>query len=313
VALYVIRRLLYSVPILLGVTLVTFFLFYMTATPAQMARRNLSAKNPSPAQINTWISQHGYDKPKPVQFGHYVYSLFTFHFGKSDATGESIGDRIRSGIGPSLQIQLLVFIGALITDLFFAVYFAYYRNTYIDNWGRFVCVLMMSITYVVYIISGQFVFGKLLRLSPIAGYHSGLDSWKFALIPMLVGIISGFGSSVRLYRTFMLEEVGQDYVRTARAKGVSEQRILFTHVLKNAAIPILTSVVITIPFLITGSLLLESFFGIPGMGSITFEAIQSQDFATIRATTFLFTILYIIGAIGTDISYAAVDPRVRLE
>lgn len=311
--LYVLRRILYAIPILIGVSLLTFCLFYLTVTPEQMARRNLAAKNPTKQQLHEWIVQHGYDKPPARQFVTYVGSLFQFKFGKSDATSEPIADRLKSGVLPSLQIQLLVFLGALITDLFFAVYFAYYRGTYIDNWGRFLCVLMMSITYIVYIISGQYVFGKLLRLSPIAGYHPGIDSWRFALIPMLVGIISGFGSSVRLYRTFILEEVGQDYVRTARAKGINEQRILFQHVLKNAAIPILTSVVMTIPFLVAGSLLLESFFGIPGIGSITFEAIQSNDFATVRATTFLFTILYIVGAIGTDISYAVADPRVRLE
>jgi len=311
--LYIIRRISYAVPILIGVSLFTFFLFYLTSTPEQMARRNLSAKNPSRSQIHQWIAEHGYDKPRGQQFATYMKSLFLFDFGKSDTTNEPIGDRLRAGIWPSLQIQLLVFTGGVITDVFFAVYFAYYRGTYIDSWGRFVCVMMMSITYIVYIIGGQYVFGKLLQLSPIAGYHSGVESWRFALLPMVVGILSGFGASTRLYRTFILEEINQDYVRTARAKGVSEKSVLFRHVLKNAAIPILTSVVISIPFLITGSLLLESFFGIPGIGSITVEAIFGQDFATVRATAFLFTILYIVGAIMTDISYALADPRIRLE
>jgi len=310
---YVIRRILYAIPILLGVTAVTFLLFYATVTPVQMARHNLTAKNPSKEQIDQWIKQHGYDKPLGNQFKTYVTDLFTFRFGQSDATGEPISDRIKRSVIPSLQISGLVFVGSLITDIFFAVYFAYYRNTYIDNWGRFLCVVGMSVTYILYIIGGQYVFGKLLHLSPIAGYHDGPSSWKFTMLPAIVGIINGFGGGVRLYRTFILEEIGQDYVRTARAKGVGEAAILFKHVLKNAAIPILTSVVITIPLLITGNLLLESFFGIPGMGGITVDAINGQDFATVRATTFLFTILYIVGAILTDISYALVDPRVRLE
>lgn len=312
--LYVIRRILYAVPILFGVSLFTFVLFYLTATPEEMARRNISSKHPSQVQIHEWITMHGYDKPKWVQFTGYMKELYTFNFGRSDTPGgDKVSDMLKRGIWPSLQIQLLVFIGSLLTDIWFAIYFAYYRGTYIDAWGRFTCVLMMSITYIVYLIVGQYVFGKLLHLSPIAGYRQGWSSWRFCFLPMIVGIVSGYGASVRLYRTFILEEINQDYVRTARAKGVSETQILFRHVLKNASIPIITSVVITIPFLITGSLLLESFFGIPGVGSITFDAIFGQDFAVVRATTFLYTLLYIIGAISTDICYAAVDPRVRLE
>ncbi|MGO8671713.1 MAG: ABC transporter permease [Capsulimonadaceae bacterium] len=310
---YLVRRVLYAVPILIGVMLFTFFLFYMSATPAQMARRNISAKNPSHAQIERWITQHGYDKPLSKQFTIYISDLFRFRFGKSDTTNEDIVARLRSGLWPSTQLALLIFIGSLITDVFFAIYFAYYRGTYIDNWGRFVCVLMMSITYILYIIGGQYVFGKLLRLWPIAGYRWGAISWEFMLLPAVVGILSGYGGTVRLYRTFVLDEIGQDYVRTARAKGVSERSILFRHVLKNAAIPIITSVIYAIPFLITGNLLLESFFGIPGVGSVVFDAINSSDFATIRATTFMLTIVYILSAILTDCCYAWVDPRVRLE
>jgi peptide/nickel transport system permease protein len=314
VGLYIVRRIIYAVPILIGVSLFTFFLFYLSSTPERMARQNISAKHPSAAQIKQWVHMHGYDKPKSVQFKTYMKALFTFNFGHSDSPGgEEVSAMLKRGIWPSLQIQLLVFIGSLITDICFAIYFAYYRGTYIDSWGRVTCVIMMSITYILYLIGGQFVFGKLLHLSPIAGYRHGWDSWKFCFVPMAVGIISGYGTSVRLYRTFILEEINQDYVRTARAKGVSETSILFHHVLKNASIPIITSVVIQIPLLITGSLLLESFFGIPGIGSVTFDAISGQDFAVVRATTFLYTILYIVGAAMTDVCYAAVDPRVRLE
>jgi peptide/nickel transport system permease protein len=310
---YVIRRTLYGVPILVGVTLFTFFLFYLSSTPEQMARRNLSAHNPSKAQIQAWIKQHGYDQPKSQQFKAYMTDLFLFRFGKSDVTGEDIGQRLKSGIGPSLEVNSLSFVAGLITDIFFAVYFAYYRNTYIDNWGRILCVMAMSITSVLYIIAGQYVFGIVLKLWPIAGFRPGLISWRFVALPAFIGVVAGFGGSVRLYRTFLLEEINQDYVRTARAKGVAEGKVLFQHVLKNAAIPFITSIVLSIPFLITGSLLTESFFGIPGIGNITVEAVFGQDFSTVRAVTFFYTILYIIGAIMTDVCYALADPRVRLE
>jgi peptide/nickel transport system permease protein len=310
---YVIRRVLYAIPILAGVCLFTFFLFFMSSSPEQMARRNISAKHPTETQVQNWIHQHGYDEPHSVQFRKYLVAMFTFHFGNSDTTGEPISLRIRRGVWPSLQVASMVFFAGVITDIFFAIYFAYFRGTYIDNAGRTISVLTMSISYVVFLIIGQYFLGAVLKLAPVAGYDSGWASWKFTVIPTIIGVVSGFGSSVRLYRTFILEEINQDYVRTAQAKGVSEPRVLFRHVLKNAAIPIITSVVISIPFLVTGSLLLESFFGIPGIGYLTKDAIFAQDFSTIRATTFLYTILYIIGAIMTDICYAMVDPRVRLE
>jgi peptide/nickel transport system permease protein len=152
-----------------------------------------------------------------------------------------------------------------------------------------------------------------LRYFPLAGYQPGAAAWKFALMPMIIGIVAGLGRSVRFYRTVMLEEMNQDYVRTARAKGVGERAVLFRHVLKNASIPILTSTVLSIPLLFLGSILLESFFAIPGLGTLTVDAIEGQDFAVVRAMVFLGAILYIVGSILTDISYALVDPRIRLE
>jgi peptide/nickel transport system permease protein len=310
---YVIRRVLYAVPILVGVSLLTFFLFYAVFTPEQMARRNLTAKNPSHAQIQEWLAEHGYDKPLAVQFKKHVTELFLFRFGKSDTTKEPIWDRIKSGAGPSSLLGVFEFFTGLAVSIALALLLAYFRGTYLDFWGTFVCVLLMSITMLVYIIAGQFLLGKLLKYFPLAGYRGGWTAWRFILLPGIVGVVSGVGSSVRLYRTFMLDEMNQDYVRTARAKGVGESAVLFRHVLKNSSIPILTSVVLSIPFLLTGSLLLETFFGIPGLGSYTVDAINSQDFAVIRAMVFLGTVLYIVGAILTDISYALVDPRVRLE
>lgn len=310
---YLVRRLLYAVPILLGVTLVTFLLFYATASPEQMARRNLSAKNPSHEQISAWLVQHGYDKPKSEQLRKHVSELLLLRFGNSDATGQPIWDKIRAGVGPSSLVAAMVFFASLVVSITLAILVAYYRGTYLDTWGVFTCVLLMSITYVLYIIAGQYVLGKLMHYLPLAGYTRGIGAVKFALLPMVIGIISSLGGEVRFYRTIVLEEMNQDYVRTARAKGVSEQAVLFKHVLKNSSIPILTRTILALPFIMMGSILLESFFGIPGLGTMTVDAINSQDFAVIRAMVFLGTILYIIGAALTDICYALVDPRVRLE
>lgn len=328
---YFIRRVLYAIPILFGVFLTTFVLFYLTATPHQMARRNLShIKNPTEQQLNDWLKEHGYDKPvwptlrslaDPVsliredkdQFTKSLKEMMLFRFGKSDSSDEVIWDNIKQRAMPSLVISGLIFFAALITDVALALFLAYFRGTYIDYGGTLFCVFLMSVSYLVYLIAGQYALAKVLKYFPVAGWGTGESTWKFVLMPMTIGIISSLGQSVRLYRTFMLNETTQDYVRTARAKGVPEQKILFGHVLKNASIPILTSVVASLPLLVLGSILMESFFSIPGLGGYTYEAIRGTDFAVVRAMVFLGSVLYIIGFTLTDLSYALVDPRVRLE
>jgi peptide/nickel transport system permease protein len=310
---YLIRRIFYALPVLLGVSLVTFILFYGIFPPEQVARRNLSAKNPTHQQIQQWLVAHDYDKPLPQQFKKHMTGLFLLQFGRSDSTGEDIGSRIASGAGPSAVIATMVFFSSLVTQLCLALWSAYFRGTYVDTWITLVSVFLMSVVYIVFVIAGQYLMGKVLRIFPLAGYQSGLSAFHFAILPVIVGVVSGLGSGTRLFRTFMLEEMNQDYVRTARAKGVPESRILFVHVLKNAAIPIITSTVLAIPSLMLGSLVLESFFGIPGLGRYTVDAINSQDFAVVRAMVFLGTLLYIAGAILTDVCYAVADPRIRLE
>lgn len=328
---YFIRRVLYAIPILFGVFLTTFVLFYLTATPHQMARRNLShIKNPTEDQLNDWLKEHGYDKPvwptlaslsDPVslvredkdQFTKSLKEMMLFRFGKSDSSDEVIWDNIKERAPASLVIAGLIFFAALITNVGLALFLAYFRGTYIDYGGTLLCVFLMSVSYLVYLIAGQYALAKVLKYFPVAGWGVGMANWKFVLMPMTIGILSGLGQSVRLYRTFMLNETNQDYVRTARAKGVPEQKILFGHVLKNASIPILTSVVASLPLLVLGSILMESFFSIPGLGGYTYEAIRGTDFAVVRAMVFLGSVLYIIGFTLTDLSYALVDPRVRLE
>jgi peptide/nickel transport system permease protein len=311
-ARYLLRRILYAILILAGVSILTFVLFYVVQSPRSIAKRNLG-KNPTEQQIKSWLKEHEYDKPKSVLLVKHLGELFTFRFGKADSNNEEIWDRIKMGAGPSGQVASVIFLGALLGSISFALAMAYFRGTYVDHFGTFLCVFLMSIVYMVYIIAGQYLLGKTLKYYPIAGWSSGMDSWKFVWLPAVVGMVAGLGSSARLYRTFMLDEINQDYVRTARAKGVGERAVLLVHVLKNSAIPILTSVIASIPLLFTGSILLESFFSIPGLGSYLVDGINSQDFAIVRAMVFIGTILYIVGLIITDITYAMADPRVRLE
>lgn len=434
---YIIRRMLYAIPIVLGVNILTFFLFFFVNTPDDMARVHLGVKRVTEEQIARWKREHDYHLPYfyntgwtevavrqvsgdaggltlPSQtagdylvrvevsgaaegtlklavatdstaslrlpavfdtantlqldlnrttfeelpfhleqsadeqqyhtirlaltpsadapltivrvFHHETLSFFNrftetifwkrsirflaFQFGTSD-DGRHIGHEIGKRIGPSLAITVPVFVIGILVNIITAMMIAFYRGTYMDVWGVVLCVIMMSVSILFYVIGGQWLFGKILRLVPVSGFDTGIHAFKFTVIPVVIGIIGGIGTGVRWYRTVFLEEIDQDYVRTARAKGLPESVVLFKHALKNAMIPILTGVVVSIPFLFIGSLVLESFFAIPGMGSFTLEAIQRQDFAIVQAMVFLGSVLYIVGLILTDISYTLVDPRVR--
>jgi peptide/nickel transport system permease protein len=438
---YIIRRSLYAIPILFGVNVLVFLLFFFVNSPDDMARAHLGFKRVTPEQIDSWKREHALDLPRfynagwrrlgslpasaaanqaefatvgageyalvveapeakqmaqqrtlriqcsqperlvlpddfdpegrlflpastttrrllfrltpapasdqpppslHVTFGvktpaptqralleyrdslsllaRFTQTIFfqrslkmlAFQYGKSD-DGKDIGAEIFKRIGPSLSITVPAFVLGLVLDIFFAMIVAFFRGTYVDYWGVILCVLLMSISTLFYIMGGQVLLGKLLRLVPISGFDYGIYSFKFIALPVIVAIVSGIGGSVRFYRTIFLEEINKDYVRTARAKGLPERSVLFIHTLKNAMIPILTGVVVSLPFLFAGSLLLESFFAIPGMGSFTLDAIQRQDFAVVQAMVSLGSFLYIVGLLLTDISYTLVDPRVRLE
>jgi peptide/nickel transport system permease protein len=244
-------------------------------------------------------------------FFHKSVRLFVFDFGNAD-DGRNITQDISQRMWPSLAIAIPIFIIGILVNITFSMIMAFFRGSYIDVSGVVLCVVLMSISTLFYIIGGQYILSIIFKLVPISGYDTGTDAFKFILLPVIVGIIGGIGSGSRWYRTIFLEEINKDYVRTARAKGLSERIVLFKHVLKNALVPILTGVVAVIPLLFMGSLLLEAFFGIPGLGSYTIDAIQSQDFAIVRAMVFLGSVLYIVGLIMTDISYTLVDPRIRL-
>jgi peptide/nickel transport system permease protein len=321
---YLVRRLAYAVPILIGVNLLTFYLFFVVNSPDDMARLHLGVKRVTPEAIEKWKTERGYDKPllynadanaagrlTDTIFFEKSLRLFAFDFGRSD-DDRDIGRDIRQRMWPSLAIAIPVLLVGLLIEITFALLMAFFRGTYVDVSGVVLCVILMSVSAMFYIIGGQFLLGKLLRLMPISGYDTGLNAIKFLVLPVIIGVASGIGTGSRLYRSFFLEEAGKDFVRTARAKGLKEARVLFRHVLRNALVPIVTGVVAVLPLLFMGSLLLESFFAIPGLGSYTIDAINRQDFAIVRAMVFLGSVLYIIGLILVDLAYTVVDPRVRL-
>lgn len=322
---YIFRRILYAIPILIGVNFITFALFFMVNSPDDMARMHLGQKHVTQTAINQWKEKQGYDKPlfwnnkvagtkkiTDTLFYQQSLALFMFNFGQS-TQGRDIGYDISQRMWPSLALAIPTLLLGLGINITFALLIALFRGTYFDTFSMIVCVTMMSISGLFYIIIGQYLFGKVLNLVPISGYHEGFNAIKFLILPVIIGVIGGIGAGTRWYRTIFLEEMQKDYVRTARAKGLSELVVLFKHVLKNGMIPILTGVVVIIPMLFMGSLIMESFFGVPGLGSYTIEAIQQQDFSIVRAMVFLGTVLYIIGLIMTDISYTLVDPRVKLQ
>ncbi|HTM59248.1 MAG TPA: ABC transporter permease [Burkholderiales bacterium] len=321
---YIVRRVLYAIPILIGVNLITFALFFVVNTPDDMARMQLGARRVTPEAVEKWKEERGYNLPllwnekaegaaKATQtiFFQKSIRLFVFDFGYSEDKRD-IATEIRTRMRPSLALAIPVFLVGLAVCITFALLMAFFRATYLDVWGVVLCVAMMSISTLFYIIGGQFIASKLWHLVPISGYAGGFDAFRFLILPVLIGIVSGIGASSRWYRTLFLEEMNRDYVRTARAKGLAESVVMFRHVLRNALIPILTGVVVVIPLLFLGSLLSESFFGIPGLGSYTIDAISAQDFAVVRSMVFIGSVLYIVGLILTDISYTVVDPRIRL-
>ena len=321
---YILRRFLYAFPLLLGVNILTFVLFFIVNSPDDMARMQLGQKHVTEQAIDNWKQQRGYDLPllfnthetgldkiKDTIFYQKSLRLFAFDFGISDS-GRNIGQDIQQRMWPSLAVALPSLIVGLMVNISVALMMVLFRQSYLEFSIIVLCVIIMSISSLFYIIGGQFIIGKLLMLVPISGYDTGINAYKFLILPVVISVVSGVGAGARWYRTLFLEEIEQDYVRTARAKGLTETQVLFKHVLKNAMIPILTGVVVVLPLLFMGSLITESFFSIPGLGSYTIDAINSQDFAIVRAMVFLGSVLYIIGLLLTDISYTLVDPRVRL-
>ena len=323
---YMIRRLGYGVLVLLGVNLATFILFFMINTPDDMARLNIGGKRVNQEVIEKWKAERGYDKPLYLNekksgterftetiFWERSVSLFTLNFGRADAeSAGDIGHEIATRMWVSLQLALPLFILQVIASTAFALLLVMFRHSRLDFWGVVVCVLMLSISSLFYIIVGQFLFSRVLKLAPISGYAGGLDAVKFLMLPIALSLLARLGGEARLYRAMFLEELGKDYVRTARAKGLAEISVLFSHVLRNALIPIITSAGSYLPYVFLGSLVFESFFGLPGLGAYVIEAITKQDFAIVRTMVFIGSLLYIATYVLIDIAYTWADPRVRL-
>jgi peptide/nickel transport system permease protein len=291
-----------------------------------MARLNIGGKRVSQEQIEKWKGERGYDKPlywnTKKQGGEQVtetifwersVSLFTLNFGRSDGeSAGSIGHEVSTRMWVSMQMALPLFILQVVASTVFALVLVMFRHSRWDFWGVVLCVLMLSISSLFYIIVGQFLFSRVLKLAPISGYAPGLDAVKFLLLPIGLSLIARLGTEARLYRALFLEEIGRDYVRTARSKGLSETAVMFRHVLRNALIPIITSAGSYLPYVFMGSLVFESFFGLPGLGAYVIDAISKQDFAVVRTMVFLGSLLYIATYILVDIAYTWADPRVRL-
>ena len=308
---YIIRRLLYAIPILVGVTLLIFLLFNVVAGDPTAV---LLGKYATAQQMAELRHELGLDKPLLVQYLATLKSAFTLDFGRSWASKQQIAQMIKTGGIVSLTLSLPAFIIASLAAIAIALLAAFFRGTLLDRSLVVLSVIMMSISVLAYILFGQWVFAYKLGWFEIAGYEYGFPAFvPYVILPAMIWIVLSIGPDMRFYRTVMLDEVYQDYVRTARAKGLSHRVILFKHVLKNAMIPIITNLVIQLPTLILGALLIENFFGIPGLGSITLQAINNSDFPVIKAMTILLSMLYILFNIIIDVLYTWVDPRVKLQ
>jgi peptide/nickel transport system permease protein len=308
---YVIRRLLYLIPIVFGVILLTFIIFNVVTTGESIAKQRLGP-HATEEQIDKFMEKHGYNEPLHTRFFSNIYALVTFNFGRSEITNQKITSMVWRGMWPSLTLMLPAFFFTLLLAVSIALFTALYRNTWIDRTTVVICIIGMSVSFLAYIIIGQYLLGYQLKYFPVSGFEWGIGVFKFLILPGLIYTAASLGANVRFYRTIVLDEINQDYVRTARAKGLNQNTVLFKHVLKNAMIPIITRVVVTLPFLFMGSLLLEDFYGIPGLGAMAINAINGNDFAVIKAITFVGAILYVLANLIGDVCYSLVDPRVQL-
>src|SRR4030042_1100819 len=309
---YIIRRLLYTIPIVFGVLLLTFVLFTLVGGDISM---EIAGKDATQETIEEIREEYGFNKPLffawDSQFINHFKNALTFDFGRA-RDRECIIDKIKRGAGPSLALTVPMFFGIAIISVSLALVIAYVRGSVWDILAVITCVVGMSVPYLSFILFGQYFLAYKWGLFPVF-FSPDLTIAQYVVLLVLIGIITGLGGNVRFYRTVMLDEMRSDYVRTAFAKGLTTRRVLFQHVLKNAMIPIITQVVLAIPFLFLGSLLLERFFGIPGLGYLMIEAIGARDYFIINAKTYISAELFLGFNLRTDICYAWVAPRVSVE
>ncbi len=307
---YVARRLLEGVPIILGVTLITFFLFYVFGGDPVL---QFLGKHATPDEIAALEREYGLDRPLYIQYLAYLKEILTLDFGRSFTTREPVSQVLLRGVGPSLSLTVPALFATTILSVSVGLVAARFRGRVIDRGLMVLAVVGMSVSFLVYIVVGQYLLAFEWPLFQIHGYRPGLvERWPYLALPILILVVVGMGYDSRFYRSAIAEEVDKDHITTAYAKGLGAGRVLFVHVLKNAMVPIVTRVMISVPFLVTGSLLLESFFGIPGLGGTLLEALDRADFPIIKAYTVLVSVLFVLTNVLTDVFYAWVDPRIRL-
>ena len=309
---YIVRRLWQMIPTLAGVVLLIFFLFnWVGGDPALV----LAGKITNPEQIENIRKQLGVDQPYWYQLWVFVKQIVTFDFGRSWATNEAVSNILITRVGPTLTIMIPVLLLETIIGVILAIGVAYVRGTLTDRAIMMICTVAMSISFLVYIIVAQYIFGFQLGWFPVQGWSDSFTKnlITYAPLPILLAVFVGLAPALRLYRSFFLDEVNQDYVRTARAKGLSEKTVMMKHVLRNAMIPILTNVGISLPGIFVGSFLLEVFFSIPGLGREILTAVNRSDFPVIKAATVYLAVVTMLVNLGVDVLYKAVDPRVVLK
>ncbi len=306
---FLLRRTAYSVPVLLGVALITLYLFHIAGgDPVAMKL----GKDPSPADVEALRIELGLFDSFGRQYLEFLRQTVTFDYGRSWADDTPVREIFARGLVPTLTVSLPAFAIGAVLSVSISLVVAFYRGSLLDRTVTAMAIAGISIRSLIYILVGQAVLADRWKLFPIWGYEYGPSGIFFIALPVLIWVAVSVGTDVRYFRTVVLEEIGKDYVRTARAKGLSEGRVLFVHVLRNSALPIITRLTIALPFLITCSFLLEVFFGIPGLGSTLFTAIQNSDLPVVKAFTMVGAVLYVAFNILADLLYAFFDPRIRL-
>lgn len=306
---YFVRRVLYMIPILFGILLITFLLFNVFGGDPVLL---MLGKHATPSAIAELRHELGFDRPVIWQFIDHLKSAATFDFGRSFSSKQEISAMIFRAAPVSLLFASIAFVISVSISIVLALFVAFWRGTWIDRTIVITCVIGISVPSLAYILFGQYFLAYKLDLFPISGYAPWPETMSYIALPIIIFILLSVGGELRFYRTVMLDEINQDYIRTARAKGLNERVVMFKHVLKNAMIPIITSVVIEIPLLITGSLLIENFFAIPGMGSMLVDAVNTSDFPVIKAIVITVSLLYLTFDLLTDLLYTLVDPRISL-
>lgn len=308
---YIIRRILYGIPIILGTTLLLFLIFNVVPGDPVL---QVAGRHVTPETYATVQHELGLDQPMPVQYLNLLKQLFTLDFGRSYATKQPIIDMIKDGAGVSFSLLFPPFLFSVIVSLLVGMLLAYFRGTLLDRLTVASSVAMQSISVLVYVLVGQYLLAYKMGWFPISGYDPSFSGrWVYLMLPALIDIALTLAPEIRFYRTVFLDEFYQDYVRTARAKGLSEVVVMLRHVLKNAMIPIITNVVLALPFLILGALALESYFSIPGLGYMVVNAIANSDRPVLITMTVLGTVMYVIFNAISDVLYAVFDPRVKLK